>query len=169
MGTDALIAARGNALGNRFAEPNGRVVRRPDMQTHTPELTVARSFASDETSMVATGQYQVVEQAPARVSNAPSSALARLISWVTSPATTAPRATILIRLMAGAVFFSEGLLKFVYTNQGVGRFTKLGFPFPDTVATAIGVFEIVGGVLLISGYSPVSSRSRFRSRWSWQC
>jgi uncharacterized membrane protein YphA (DoxX/SURF4 family) len=77
--------------------------------------------------------------------------LARLASWVTSPATTAPRATYLIRLMAGAVFFSEGILKFVYTNQGVGRFTKLGFPFPDTMATAIGLFEILGGLLLISG------------------
>jgi putative oxidoreductase len=53
--------------------------------------------------------------------------------------------------MAGAVFLSEGILKFVYANQGVGRFTKLGFPFPDATATAIGVFEIVGGVLLISG------------------
>jgi putative oxidoreductase len=80
-----------------------------------------------------------------------SSPIARLATWVTSPATTAPRATVLIRLMAGAVFFSEGILKFVYTNQGVGRFTKLGFPFPDTVATAIGLFEIVGGLLLISG------------------
>jgi uncharacterized membrane protein YphA (DoxX/SURF4 family) len=80
-----------------------------------------------------------------------STGLSRLVSWVTSPATTAPRATVLIRLMAGAVFLSEGILKFVYTNQGVGRFTKLGFPFPDTVATAIGAFEIVGGVLLIAG------------------
>jgi putative oxidoreductase len=80
-----------------------------------------------------------------------SSPIARLASWVTSPATTAPRATFLIRLMAGAVFFSEGILKFVYANQGVGRFTKLGFPFPDTVATAIGLFEIVGGLLLVSG------------------
>ncbi len=53
--------------------------------------------------------------------------------------------------MAGAVFVSEGILKFVYTNQGVGRFTKLGFPFPGTIATAIGVFEIVGGAMLISG------------------
>ena len=53
--------------------------------------------------------------------------------------------------MAGAVFLSEGILKFVYTNQGVGRFTKLGFPFPDVTATAIGAFEIVGGLLLLAG------------------
>ena len=80
-----------------------------------------------------------------------SSPLARFASWVLSPISTAPRATLLIRLMAGSVFLSEGILKFVYTNQGVGRFTKLGFPLPDTVATAIGAFEIIGGLLLIGG------------------
>lgn len=71
--------------------------------------------------------------------------------WATDPTSTAPRATILIRLMAGAVFLSEGILKFVYTNQGVGRFTKLGFPFPDATATAVGTFEIVGGLFLLAG------------------
>lgn len=81
----------------------------------------------------------------------PANAFARLVSWVMSPATTAPRATVVIRLMAGAVFVSEGILKFVYANQGVGRFTKLGFPMPGTIATAIALFEIIGGALLISG------------------
>lgn len=60
-------------------------------------------------------------------------------------------ANILIRLMAGAVFVSEGILKFVYTNQGVGRFTKLGFPFPATTATLVALFEIIGGLLLVAG------------------
>jgi uncharacterized membrane protein YphA (DoxX/SURF4 family) len=62
-----------------------------------------------------------------------------------------PKAVLLIRLMAGGVFFWEGILKFVYTNQGVGRFTKLGFPFPADLATGIGCLEIVGGLLLIFG------------------
>jgi uncharacterized membrane protein YphA (DoxX/SURF4 family) len=77
--------------------------------------------------------------------------LGRLFRWAIAPATSAPRATLLIRTMAGAVFLSEGILKFVYTNQGVGRFTRLGFPFPDATATAIGGFEIVGGLLLLAG------------------
>src|SRR5262245_9561081 len=77
--------------------------------------------------------------------------LGRLFRWASTPDTSAPRATLLIRTMAGAVFLSEGILKFVYTNQGVGRFTKLGFPFPDATATAIGVFEIVGGLFLLAG------------------
>ena len=96
-------------------------------------------------------QPQSLIVAPEISSTARTSAFARLVQWALSPATTAPRATVLIRLMAGAVFVSEGILKFVYANQGVGRFTKLGFPFPDLMATGIGVFEIVGGLLLIGG------------------
>ena|SRR5438105_3858840 len=58
---------------------------------------------------------------------------------------------ILPRLMAGSVFLWEGVLKFVYANQGVGRFTKLGFPFPDVTATGVALFEIGGGLLLLAG------------------
>jgi uncharacterized membrane protein YphA (DoxX/SURF4 family) len=53
--------------------------------------------------------------------------------------------------MAGSVFLWEGILKFVYANQGVGRFTKLGMPFPALTANFVGVLEIVGGVLLLLG------------------
>jgi len=53
--------------------------------------------------------------------------------------------------MAGSVFLWEGILKFVYANQGVGRFTKLGFPAPHFTATADGWLEIVGGLLLLTG------------------
>jgi putative oxidoreductase len=74
-----------------------------------------------------------------------------LINWLLNPPTDGPRATILIRLMAGSVFLWEGILKFVYPNQGVGRFTKLGFPAPHFTATADGWLEIIGGTLLIAG------------------
>jgi len=75
----------------------------------------------------------------------------RFWTWVLDPPLTAPPATILIRAMAGGVFLWEGLLKFVYTNQGVGRFTKLAMPFPAFTATFVGGLEIVGGILLILG------------------
>ena len=73
------------------------------------------------------------------------------LRWAIETSTTAPRATVLIRLMAGGVFLSEGILKFVYTNQGVGRFTKLGFPMPGLTATGVALFEIVGGLMLLAG------------------
>jgi putative oxidoreductase len=76
----------------------------------------------------------------------------RLIDWFFSPTDSAPRSTLLIRLMAGGVFFWEGILKFVYTNQGVGRFTKLGIPFPGPMAHFVAVLEIIGGLLLIAGF-----------------
>jgi putative oxidoreductase len=63
----------------------------------------------------------------------------------------AARYTLLLRFMAGSVFFWEGLLKLVYVNQGVGRFTKLGFPFPELTAHFVAGFEIVGGLLIMAG------------------
>jgi putative oxidoreductase len=75
----------------------------------------------------------------------------RFLTWIIKPPTDGPRSILILRLMAGGVFFWEGLLKFVYTNQGVGRFTKLGIPFPHFTATFIGGLEIFGGLLLLSG------------------
>jgi uncharacterized membrane protein YphA (DoxX/SURF4 family) len=75
----------------------------------------------------------------------------KIISWLMNPPTDGPKSTLLLRLMAGGVFFWEGLLKFVYANQGVGRFTKLGIPFPHFTPTFIGGLEIVGGLLLLAG------------------
>ena len=75
----------------------------------------------------------------------------RLIDFLLNPPLTAPRSTLIMRVMAGGVFLSEGILKFVYTNQGVGRFTKLGIPFPELTATFVGSLEIVGGILLMAG------------------
>jgi putative oxidoreductase len=71
--------------------------------------------------------------------------------WFLSPPDTAPTATFLLRLMAGGVFLWEGILKFVFANQGVGRFTKLGIPAPALTANFVGMLEIVGGILIIAG------------------
>src|ERR1051325_4618245 len=71
--------------------------------------------------------------------------------WFLYPPDTAPPATVLLRLMAGGVFLWEGLLKFIFANQGVGRFTKLGIPAPHLMANFVGGLEIVRGMLLIAG------------------
>lgn len=75
----------------------------------------------------------------------------KVITWLFNPPVTGQSTILIIRLMAGSVFFWEGILKFVYVNQGVGRFTKLGFPFPATTAHIIATGEIIGGLLLIFG------------------
>jgi uncharacterized membrane protein YphA (DoxX/SURF4 family) len=74
-----------------------------------------------------------------------------LLNWLVSPPTDGPASTLLLRMMAGGVFLWEGILKFVYVNQGIGRFTKLGMPFPHFTADFVGYLEIVGGLLLLSG------------------
>jgi putative oxidoreductase len=71
--------------------------------------------------------------------------------WLLHPPLDGPPAIVAIRLMAGTVFLWEGILKFVYANQGVGRFTKLGMPFPAFTASFVGGLEIVGGLLLVLG------------------
>jgi len=53
--------------------------------------------------------------------------------------------------MVGLVFFVSGLLKFLYENQGVGRFIKLGFPAPWLLAPFVGAVEIGAGLLLAIG------------------
>ncbi len=75
----------------------------------------------------------------------------RITTWLLNPPVTGPSNILILRLMAGGVFLWEGILKFEYPNQGVGRFTKLGFPFPEITAHWIAIGEIVGGLLLIAG------------------
>jgi len=71
--------------------------------------------------------------------------------WFLTPPVDGPSATLLLRVMAGSVFLWEGVMKFVFPNQGVGRFTKLGFPAPHFMATGDAWLEIIGGLLLIVG------------------
>ena len=75
----------------------------------------------------------------------------KLINWFAWPPVTGPSSILMIRLLSGGVFFWEGLLKFAYPNQGVGRFTKLGFPFPEFTAHFVAGAEIIGGLFLLFG------------------
>ncbi len=80
-----------------------------------------------------------------------STSIKDVFRWLTNPPVDGPKSTLLLRMMAGGVFLWEGILKFTYANQGVGRFTKLGMPFPHFTAGFVGWLEIVGGLLLLSG------------------
>ena len=66
--------------------------------------------------------------------------------------TNAPASVVLVRLLVGVVFFSEGVQKFLYADAlGVGRFAKIGIPAPEVMAPFVGVVEIVFGLLVIIG------------------
>jgi putative oxidoreductase len=67
-------------------------------------------------------------------------------------ATGAGRAVIIIRLMVGAVFLSEGIQKFLFPAEvGAGRFAKIGLPSPEQLAPLVGGFEIACGLLVLVG------------------
>jgi putative oxidoreductase len=59
---------------------------------------------------------------------------------------------LLIRLMIGAVFLSEGIQKFMFPDErGVGRFIKIGLPSPEFFGYFVPTFEIVCGILVLAG------------------
>jgi putative oxidoreductase len=63
----------------------------------------------------------------------------------------APAATVLIRILVGAVFLSEGILKFLRPELGVERFTRIGIPAPEVMGPFVGAVEIVAGALVLLG------------------
>lgn len=67
--------------------------------------------------------------------------------------TDSSKTTILIRLIVGAVFLSEGIQKFLFADKlGSGRFAKIGLPSPEFLGSFVGVFEIMCGILVLIGF-----------------
>jgi len=60
--------------------------------------------------------------------------------------------SILPRIIAGLVFLSEGIQKYLFPELvGVGRFEKIGFANPEFLAYFVGFFEILCGLLVLLG------------------
>lgn len=72
--------------------------------------------------------------------------------WRKLLASTAPGSVVLIRLMVGLVFLSEGIQKFLYPEvRGVGRFIKIGLPAPEFLGYFVASFEVVCGIFIVLG------------------
>ncbi|HUH63941.1 MAG TPA: DoxX family protein [Terracidiphilus sp.] len=57
---------------------------------------------------------------------------------------------ILIRVIVGLVFLTEGVLKFLHPQElGAGRFAAIGLPAPQVLAPLIGMVEIVAGAAVL--------------------
>jgi uncharacterized membrane protein YphA (DoxX/SURF4 family) len=56
-----------------------------------------------------------------------------------------------VRIAVGGVFISSGVIKFLFENQGPGRFARIGLPDPGALSTFVGATEIVCGTLLLAG------------------
>ena len=66
--------------------------------------------------------------------------------------TTAPAAVVIIRLMVGGIFLSEGIQKFLYPAElAAGRFAKIGIPWPELMGPFVGGVEVVCGLLVLIG------------------
>lgn len=67
------------------------------------------------------------------------------------PVPASSSAIILIRIAAGLIFSSQGLLKYLDPAMGVNRFARIGFPHPGFTAHFVGIFEIICGLLVLLG------------------
>jgi len=67
--------------------------------------------------------------------------------------TRGPRAiaALVARVVGGGVFVAFGVGKFTQHASEVASFEEYGLPAPDAFVYAIGVVEIVGGLLLVLG------------------
>jgi len=61
------------------------------------------------------------------------------------------RPALCTRLVTGAVFVLFGLGKFTSHAHEAESFQRYGLPAPGSFAYAIGVLEVVGGLLLVTG------------------
>jgi uncharacterized membrane protein YphA (DoxX/SURF4 family) len=60
--------------------------------------------------------------------------------------------TIIVRLIVGAVFLSEGIQKYLFPALlGGGRFEKIGLPMPEFLGYFVGTFEIICGIFVLVG------------------
>lgn len=62
---------------------------------------------------------------------------------------------LLVRIIVGIVFITEGILKFIYPAElGAGRFAHIGLPMPQLLAPFVAAVEIAAGTaLILNAYS----------------
>jgi putative oxidoreductase len=61
------------------------------------------------------------------------------------------KSIILIRLAVGLIFLTQGILKYSDPRMGILRFARIGFPLPGLTAYVVGAFEIVCGLMVLTG------------------
>jgi len=82
----------------------------------------------------------------------PSSGDSMVLNMDSAWTNRASKAILLVRVLVGWVFVSEGIQKFLFPDAlGVGRFVKIGIPWPQVMAPFVGVIEIACGALLFVG------------------
>ncbi len=63
----------------------------------------------------------------------------------------ASKAVLLIRVLVGWVFLSEGIQKFLFPDSlGVGRFVKIGIPWPATVPLLVDIAVAVYSTKIVT-------------------
>jgi len=61
------------------------------------------------------------------------------------------RVLLVLRLLSGGVFVAFGIGKYVNHGSELASFKTYGLPAPEPFVVVIGLIEVVGGLLLITG------------------
>jgi DoxX-like protein len=82
-----------------------------------------------------------------------TSPMRRVLAFFLEPSMgeSTSRATVILRGAVGGVFLVSGATKFLFDNQGPGRFAKIGLPAARELASFVGCIEISCGALLVVG------------------
>lgn len=78
----------------------------------------------------------------------------RLIALLLHPGRTDLWPPLVARLVLAAVFIPAGLGKFIEHDVYIERFDRWGFAAPGTVAYLVGIVEVGGGLLMLTGVAP---------------
>jgi uncharacterized membrane protein YphA (DoxX/SURF4 family) len=66
--------------------------------------------------------------------------------------TNSRASVILIRVLVGSVFLTEGIQKFLYpAENGAGRFAKIGIPHAQVMGPFVAIVEILFGTMILFG------------------
>jgi putative oxidoreductase len=79
----------------------------------------------------------------------------------------APRAVLLIRILVGAVFLSEGIQKFLFPDdpdRGTARFAEIGIPLPEAMAMLVAIATTKIPILVEGGFWDMAHAAR--TDWS---
>jgi len=75
------------------------------------------------------------------------------IESTAGPTVRYAKSILLIRILVGWVFLSEGIQKLLFPAAlGVGRFAKIGIPSPQIMGPFVGAVEIAFGFLILIGF-----------------
>ncbi|MBC7539986.1 MAG: DoxX family protein [Bacteriovorax sp.] len=76
----------------------------------------------------------------------------KILVWFGNAPTDGHGSIFIIRLLTGGIFISKGIIKFVFYSLYIEQFKSLPLLLHRLAAIFVGVYEIIGGILIVLGF-----------------